>query len=167
MSGYHIYAAAPALACLPAFLLTISPEYRIPFPLYVSGGLRHRMLAAAWPTDCLSTPEILITVFPSISKLIPSTGSTITGCENPKDKDKPCPCFITRYPVPTSSSFLLKPLSTPSITAWALDLVIPWMDFAKLVSSILLTPNCPPSWVIDASGGQLVVRRMEETKFAK
>jgi len=38
---FHIYFAVPptALAAFPTFLLTLSPTYFIPFPLYGSGGL--------------------------------------------------------------------------------------------------------------------------------
>ena len=52
--SYYFYLAA---AVLPAFFLTYSSTYLIPFPLYGSGFLSDLIRAATAPTNCLSTPN--------------------------------------------------------------------------------------------------------------
>src|SRR5690349_255818 len=49
------FAPAPANA-LPGLILTTSPSYRIPLPLYGSGLRILRMSLANCPTACLSAP---------------------------------------------------------------------------------------------------------------
>lgn len=58
-----------------------SSLYLIPLPLYGSGGLTLRMLAANSPTNCLSIPLIIKLVLLGASALSPSGTSISTGCE--------------------------------------------------------------------------------------
>src|SRR5215211_4438213 len=77
-----------ALPVLPALRRTYSPSYRIPLPLYGSGGRARRIRAASSPTCCLFDPLTMILVGPSIANMTPSTGVIRTGCEYPTLRTK-------------------------------------------------------------------------------
>src|SRR6185503_9720962 len=75
------YAAVFPPAALPALRRTYSPAYRMPFPLYGSGGRKSRMIAATWPTCPLSYPLITTLVCVSAAIVTPAGGSYSIGCE--------------------------------------------------------------------------------------
>src|SRR5262245_59040894 len=60
-----------ACAVLPALRRTFSPWYRMPLPLYGSGGRTLRISAATCPTNSLSTPSIFTCVLLSTVTLMP------------------------------------------------------------------------------------------------
>ena len=64
---------------LPAFLSIRSPSYLMPLPLYGSGGLIARILAASLPTNSLSGPDTVTLVLLATEKVIPDGGTTSTG----------------------------------------------------------------------------------------
>src|SRR5262249_7748947 len=68
-------------ARLPTFRRTYSPWYRMPLPLYGSGGLTLRTSAAIWPTCCLFTPLTTTSVCVGTSKLMPCGALITTGWE--------------------------------------------------------------------------------------
>src|SRR5580765_1463858 len=69
---------------LPALRRTCSPWYRMPLPLYGSGGRMLRSSAATWPTISLSAPSIFTTVLFSTANLIPAGALYCTGWEKPR-----------------------------------------------------------------------------------
>jgi hypothetical protein len=54
------------------------------------------MLAATWPTSCLSMPETVILVGSGATIVMPSGGSTTTGCEKPSDSSRLEPFMAQR-----------------------------------------------------------------------
>src|SRR5438034_3986709 len=72
-----------AWAVLPALRRTCSPTYRIPLPLYGSGGRMARSSAATCPTSSLFTPSTFMTTLFSTEILIPFGAWYGTGCEKP------------------------------------------------------------------------------------
>src|SRR5574344_1633808 len=84
------------LPVLPALRLICSPAYLIPLPLYTSGKRFALISAAISPTVCLFEPFIVIFTFWSTEIVIPSGGTTKTGCEYPKSKFKFLPSILAR-----------------------------------------------------------------------
>ena len=74
--GFNLHGSFSASAryfapALPAFFLSTSPVYRTPFCLYGSGLRSDRMLAATWPTSCLSMPVTVTCVCFSMATSMP------------------------------------------------------------------------------------------------
>src|SRR5262249_4053351 len=70
----------PTLPALPALRRITSSAYLMPLPLYGSGLRMERIVAATWPTSCLSMPETMTRLVPSTAKEMPCGGFTWTGC---------------------------------------------------------------------------------------
>src|SRR3954451_9810430 len=67
------------LPAFPTLRRTCSPAYRTPLPLYDSGLLSLRMLAATSPTSCLSMPWTPKRVWFSTAKVMPSGALKMIG----------------------------------------------------------------------------------------
>ena len=72
-------------------------------------GLTRTLLAAKFPSFCLSIPLITIFVGSGTSTVIPSGSITSIGWEYPKFKVNFFPDFAALYPVPSIIKVLLNP----------------------------------------------------------
>src|SRR3989344_2194656 len=86
----------------------------MPFPLYGSGFFIERTSAQNCPTLSLSALDI-VTIFFSITTVIPSGIFTKTGCEKPTWSFKSFPAISTRYPMPSTCNFFTNGWLTPAI----------------------------------------------------
>src|SRR5574337_518861 len=128
-----------------SFSTTRSSAYRMPLPLYGSGGRTARTSAAIWPTLWRSAPLITISVGVGHSTLIPAGISMTTGCENPICRLSLAPCACARYPTPTSVSFFSKPLLTPVTMFASSARIVPLIAFAAWLSSAGASFRLAPS----------------------
>src|SRR3954471_8381886 len=69
---------------LPALRRMTSPAYRMPFPLYGSGGRMLRISAATCPTFSLSAPSITIVVGCGAVSFTPAGALYSIECEKPR-----------------------------------------------------------------------------------
>src|SRR5262249_17546246 len=147
MSAAHD--AAPA--AFPAFRRMYSPSYFTPLPLYGSGGRKPRMSAATWPTSPLSAPLMVRRVGFSTLIVMPAGGMNSTGCENPSWSTSFLPSMAARYPVPTISSVLLKPVVTPCTMFAMCARMVPKAGLRVSCSELTLTSLPSTTTVVPAS----------------
>src|ERR1700682_6213510 len=76
----HAAVLAP-LPAFPALRRIFSPRYITPLPLYGSGGLSPRRLAATWPTSSMEMPDTENFVGSWTSMVMPCGGLNLMGCE--------------------------------------------------------------------------------------
>src|ERR1700730_5079371 len=113
----------------------------MPLPLYGSGFLNERTLAATCPTTSLSDPLIEICVGAGTSMVIPSGGVYRIGWEYPRVRTRSPPWRAARKPTPTRSRSRVKPPLTP----WTM-----------LATSVRVRP-CSERWMRAFEGRSTVI----------